>query len=78
MFVLSGVSAVAVATGYYHTCAIVTGSSLLCWGGNGNGQLGIGSTTDQHSPQAVSLGSGVPRVRVFIFLLLYLYDAVPI
>ena len=56
----AGVSAVAVATGYYHTCAIVTGGSLVCWGSNGNGQLGLGSTTDQHSPQAVSLGSGVP------------------
>ena len=30
----------------------------MCWGGNSFGQLGIGSTVEQHSPQMVSLGSG--------------------
>ena len=28
------------------TCAIVNGSGLWCWGYNGFGQLGIGSTTN--------------------------------
>jgi hypothetical protein len=33
----------------------------MCWGFNGYGQLGIGSTVDQHSPSAVDLGSGKIR-----------------
>jgi alpha-tubulin suppressor-like RCC1 family protein len=54
----AGVSAIAIAAGGRHTCALVTGGSLLCWGFNLNGQLGIGSTEDRNSPVAVSLGSG--------------------
>jgi alpha-tubulin suppressor-like RCC1 family protein len=37
------------------TCATRSDSSLWCWGWNGNGQLGIGSTTDQHLPQQVTI-----------------------
>ena len=32
--------------GYGHTCANVNGSGLWCWGFNGHGQLGIGTTTN--------------------------------
>ena len=31
--------------GWYHTCAMVNGSGLWCWGGNEYGQLRIGSAT---------------------------------
>ena len=55
----AGVSVSAVAGGAYHTCAVASGGGLWCWGLNGNGQLGIGSTADQLSPVAVSLGAGV-------------------
>jgi alpha-tubulin suppressor-like RCC1 family protein len=60
----AGVAVVAIATGAradsgtYHTCAIVNGGSLLCVGGNYVGQLGIGSTTDQSKPVAVTIGAG--------------------
>jgi alpha-tubulin suppressor-like RCC1 family protein len=43
-----------IALGYYHTCATHTGKSLWCWGNNGQGQLGIGSTTSQDLPQQVT------------------------
>jgi alpha-tubulin suppressor-like RCC1 family protein len=56
---MAGVSATAISVGESHTCAIVTGGALMCWGRNGNGQLGIGSTSDYHSPVAVGLGSGM-------------------
>ncbi len=45
-----GVSVSAIASGYGHTCAIVEGGGVKCWGYNRNGQLGIGSDTQQTSP----------------------------
>ncbi len=50
---VSGVSAIAIALGGYHTCAIESGGLLKCWGNNGFGQLGIGSNTNQASPVTV-------------------------
>jgi alpha-tubulin suppressor-like RCC1 family protein len=38
---LTGVRSVQV--GYVHTCALVTGGEVRCWGGNGEGYLGIGT-----------------------------------
>jgi alpha-tubulin suppressor-like RCC1 family protein len=40
----------AVTAGYVHTCAIKTTGTLWCWGDNGNGQLGDGTTSDSHVP----------------------------
>ncbi|MED5497885.1 MAG: hypothetical protein VX872_10025, partial [Candidatus Thermoplasmatota archaeon] len=37
------------------TCIINSTKSLLCWGYNANGHLGLGNTTDQSSPVAVYL-----------------------
>lgn len=39
-----------------HTCGITTTNALYCWGRNDHGQLGIGSTDDQHAPTAVAGG----------------------
>ncbi len=57
LFSLAGVSALAIALGCYHTCAIVNGGGVKCWGSNINGQLGIGSKTDATRPADVS-GNG--------------------
>ena len=41
-------------TGGSHTCATHTGHTLWCWGYNGFGQLGIGTTVAQDLPQQVT------------------------
>ena len=43
-----------IALGTFHTCATHTGHTLWCWGNNLQGQLGIGSTTNQDLPQQVT------------------------
>ena len=53
---IPGYLASAIALGESHTCAIVTGGTLKCWGYNGYGQLGIGGTSNQYNPVVVSLG----------------------
>lgn len=45
---LIGMDVSLAAAGRHHSCAIVTGITY-CWGSNGNGQLGDGSYSDQHS-----------------------------
>jgi hypothetical protein len=45
---LSGVSEVTV--GLVHACALLTSGGVRCWGNNENGQLGIGTTTNQPLP----------------------------
>lgn len=48
-----------VSAGSYHTCALKSDGGALCWGHNGPGALGDGSTTDHSVPTAVSgLGAG--------------------
>ncbi len=76
-----GVSAVAIALGRFHTCAIASGGAVKCWGYNYYGQLGIGSTTEtckirypcsdaETRPQDVA-GAPVGGPIYFINIILY-------
>jgi Regulator of chromosome condensation (RCC1) repeat len=47
-----------------HTCAVIAGGQLRCWGGNGHGQLGDGTRTDRATPVAVSALPPVAQVVV--------------
>jgi alpha-tubulin suppressor-like RCC1 family protein len=43
--VTGGLTFTAVSVGSLHTCGVTTAGSAYCWGRNGNGELGVGTTT---------------------------------
>ncbi|MFO0602317.1 MAG: hypothetical protein U0324_04035 [Polyangiales bacterium] len=45
--------ATALAASFNHACAVRAGGAVVCWGQNGYGEIGDGSTTDRRLPAAV-------------------------
>ncbi len=45
-----GATALAVSTGYLHSCALLSNRTVKCWGHNGYGQLGNNGNADSPSP----------------------------
>jgi alpha-tubulin suppressor-like RCC1 family protein len=65
--VLAGKTLVQLAAGNAHVCALDSTGTAYCWGSNGNGQLGINSTTKSMVPVAVSTSgvlSGVTLTQI--------------
>jgi alpha-tubulin suppressor-like RCC1 family protein/subtilisin family serine protease len=54
--------AISITAGLYHACALATGGTVQCWGYNGVGALGDGSTTDRTIPTAVQGLTGAVAV----------------
>ena len=52
-------STVGLASDYMHTCALLRDAQAMCWGLNGDGELGDGTLTTRHAPVAVVV-QGMP------------------
>ena len=52
---------IAISAGSEHTCVILSGGGVKCWGGNSYGQLGLGDTSTRGDAPG-EMGDNLPRV----------------
>jgi len=58
-----GVKVAQIALGGQHTCAILRGGAVKCWGANGEGELGVGDLLPRGG-LAGSMGAALPTVQL--------------
>ena len=67
-FVDVGGKVASISLGYEHTCALLDGGSVKCWGRNSNGQLGLGNTGDigdnEHPSSIAAINLGGQAVEI--------------
>lgn len=61
---LAGIEWKTIEGGYLHNCGIDIHDDLYCWGYNGNGQVGDGTTTNREVPTLVSGGHKWAQVDI--------------
>ncbi len=59
-----GGTAVSIASGWYHTCALLSDGAVKCWGANEFGGLGDGTMTQSLAPVSVAGDPGGPAVAI--------------
>ncbi|MGB1461289.1 MAG: S8 family serine peptidase [Candidatus Thalassarchaeaceae archaeon] len=59
-----GIEVLEISSGSFHTCAITSDRSVMCWGENWNGQLGDGSNSDRNTPVQVTVPSNSSAVTI--------------
>ena len=67
ILVAGGLTFSSITAGGFHTCALTATSLAYCWGGNGTGQLGIGTLINSSAPTAVSGGMTFTNVQAYEF-----------
>ncbi len=55
-------SSKSIMAGGLHACAVQQDDSVVCWGGNQNGRLGIGSTANQCNTGGGSCAASIPAI----------------
>ena len=53
-----------VSAGINYTCALTVNGLIYCWGSGTSGKLGLGSSTQQTTPQLVDIGTGVKAIDI--------------
>lgn len=62
--VSGGMQFLSISAGSQHACGTTTSGAVYCWGGNGDGQLGDGTTTNRAAPVLVGGVSSATQVDV--------------
>ncbi|CAL5428890.1 unnamed protein product [Camellia sinensis] len=60
---LNGIKVTQIAAGAEHSALVTENGLVMTWGWGEHGQLGLGSTDDQTSPQVVKLGDKLPYIN---------------